>query len=130
MATLVGTFGDLSATLDGLAAQHHVPGASLAIAQGDELVLASAGVTNLRTGVGVDADTLFQIGSITKVYTTTLVMELVDEGRVGLDEPVQTYVPGFQLAVPGADAITVRHLLTHTSGIQGDHFDDHGTGDD
>src|SRR5262249_30889547 len=76
-------------------------------------------------------DSLFQIGSITKIFTTTLVMQLVDAKLVDLDAPVQRYVPDFELAEAGAAArITVRHLLTHTSGIEGDYFEDFGRGDD
>ena len=67
---------------------------------------------------------MFQIGSNTKLLTTTLVMQLADAGEVELDAPVRRYLPTFELAEPGAGEITVRHLLTHTSGIQGDHFED------
>ncbi len=84
-----------------------------------------------RTGVEATADALFQIGSITKVWTATLVMQLVDEGRIELDAPVRRYLPGFRVADEAvSDAVTIRHLLTHTSGIDGDHFADTGRGDD
>jgi CubicO group peptidase (beta-lactamase class C family) len=124
------TIEDFGPVLAELAAKHKVPGVSLAVSRGGELALSTHGVANVRTGVSVDADTLFQIGSITKVYTATVVMRLVESGQVDLEEPVVKYVPEFELAVPGADEVTVRHLLTHTSGIQGDYFDDFGTGDD
>ena len=58
-----------------------------------EIDAAASGVLNLDTGVEATADSLFQIGSITKVWTTTLVMQLVDEGRVELDAPVRRYLP-------------------------------------
>ena len=77
------------------------------------------------------SDSLFQIGSITKVWTATLVMQLVDEGGIDLDEPVRRYLPNFKVADDGvSEAVTIRHLLTHTSGIDGDHFADTGRGDD
>ncbi len=89
------------------------------------------GVASVETRCPVRRDTLFQIGSITKVFLTTLVMQLVEQGLVALDEPVATVVPEFQPADPIArDTITLRHLLTHTSGIEGDRFDDYGYGDD
>src|SRR5438067_8690595 len=117
--------------LDELIAEHKVPGASLGIVLGDESLELASGVVNLNTGVETTTDTLFQIGSITKVYTATMVMQLVDEGKVGLDEPVATYVPELVLADPeAARTITVRQLLTHTSGIDGDLFEDFGRGDD
>jgi CubicO group peptidase (beta-lactamase class C family) len=71
---------------------------------------------------------MFQIGSITKVFTTTLIMQLVDEGRIELDAPARKYLPDLRFGV--GDSVTVRHLLTHTSGVDGDFFDDFGRGDD
>lgn len=119
-----------------LAEQHHVPGAVLGIArvrQGhqDELVEAAFGVLNKDTGVEVTKDTVFQIGSITKVWTTTVLMQLVDEGLLDLDAPVVEVLPELRLADPEVTKqVTVRHLLTHTSGIDGDVFTDTGRGDD
>ncbi len=114
-----------------LADRYHVPGATLAVLRGDEISEFAAGVLNRRTGVETTVDSLFQIGSITKVYTTTLIVQLVDEGRVELDAPVRRYLPELRLGDPSAaNTITVRHLLTHTSGIDGDYFHDTGRGDD
>jgi CubicO group peptidase (beta-lactamase class C family) len=114
-----------------LAGKHGVPGASLAILQGDDVVEAAHGVLNARTGVETTTDSLFQIGSITKVWTGTLVMQLVDEGLLDLDAPVVTYLPDFRVADPEVTrTVTTRHLLAHTSGIDGDLFLDTGRGDD
>lgn len=89
------------------------------------------GVASVDTGCPVRRDTLFQIGSITKVYLATLAMQLVEEGKLALDTPVVSYLPDLQLADPAArETITLRHLLTHTSGLEGDRFDDYGYGDD
>ncbi len=86
---------------------------------------------NRATGVEVTPDALFQIGSITKVWTATLVMQLADESSIGLDEPVVSQLPGFRVADPDVTrTVTPRHLLTHTSGIDGDVFTDTGRGDD
>jgi CubicO group peptidase (beta-lactamase class C family) len=64
----------------------------------------------------VTAGTLYDLASLTKVVaTTTMAMILVDEGRLDLDQPVREILPGFQ--GPGKDAVTVRHLLTHSSGL-------------
>jgi CubicO group peptidase (beta-lactamase class C family) len=130
MTTLAALSGDIQDRLDTLARDHHVPGATLAVAKGDELVEFATGLINLRTGVQATTDTVFQIGSNTKIMTTTLIMQLVEAGEVVLDAPVRSYVPTFELAESGADEITVRHLLTHTSGIEGDHFEEFGRGDD
>lgn len=131
MTTVVSKLTDIQARLDALARQHKVPGASLGVMSGDEVLEFTTGVANKNTGVPVTSDTLFQIGSNTKLYTTTLVMQLVDEGKVDLDSPVKRYVPELKLAdAKGAETVTVRQLLTHTSGIEGDYFDDFGRGDD
>ena len=64
----------------------------------------------------VAADTLYDLASLTKVVaTTTMAMILVDEGKLDLDRPVQDFLPGFR--GPGKEAVTVRHLLTHSSGL-------------
>src|SRR5437764_5255618 len=110
-----------------LSAKHRVTGASLAILDGDQSIEAATGVINQETGVEVTSDTLFQIGSITKVFTTTLVMQLVDEGRVDLDAPVKTYLPEFRVADDDAtESVTDRQLLDHNSGIDGDFFENTG----
>lgn len=122
--------------LSALAERYHVPGAALGILrirQGreDELAQAAFGVLNKDTGVEVTKDTVFQIGSITKVWTTTVIMQLVDEGLLDLDAPVVDVFPELRLADPDvAKQVTMRHLLTHTSGIDGDVFTDTGRGDD
>ena len=64
----------------------------------------------------VEADTIYDLASLTKVVaTTTMAMIMVDEGRLDLDEKVQDYLPLFR--GPGKETVTVRHLLTHTSGV-------------
>src|SRR6266478_1004106 len=96
--------GTLQARLDQLAADAGVVGAVVAVQQGDKTVSAATGVTNVRTGQPVTTDTIFQVGSITKVYTATLVMQLVDEGLVDLDQPVASYLPDFTTADKSAAA--------------------------
>lgn len=131
MADLLSMKDHLQQRLDELAAEHRVPGATLGIILGDERLELATGVVNVSTGVETTTDTIFQIGSTGKIYTTTLIMQLVDEGRVDLDAPVSAYVPKLRLADPkSVDTITVRQLLNHTSGIDGDHFEDFGRGDD
>lgn len=108
-----------------------IPSASIAILAGDEVVERATGVLNLRTGVAATTDSVFQIGSITKVWTATLVLQLVDEGLLDLDEPVRTYLPAFRVADDHASMIiTPRHLLSHTSGLEGDLFAEIGRDDD
>src|SRR6266568_3896972 len=89
---------------------------------GDQSVVAH-GVANIVTGAPMTEDTGFLIGSITKVLTTTLVLQQVERGVIDLDERVITYLPEFKLTTPeAAERISVRHLLTHTNGIDADLF--------
>jgi CubicO group peptidase (beta-lactamase class C family) len=125
--------------LGSLAAEHQVPGAALGIlrlhpdGEGEpvEQVELATGVLNLGTGAAATPDSLFQIGSITKVWTATMVMQLVEEGTLDLDAPILEVLPELRLSGPEVtEQVTMRHLLTHTSGIDGDVFSDTGRGDD
>lgn len=123
--------GRLDELTQELVTRHGLPGMALGVLDGDGQVLSAAGLRNAFTGDPATPDTLFQIGSLTKMYTATLIMQLVDEGRVHLDDPVTTYLPGLRLlGDPDLSEITVRSLVTHTSGIEGDSFFDTGRGDD
>jgi CubicO group peptidase (beta-lactamase class C family) len=103
---------------------HRAPGAVVAVA--------SAGEEPTIVAVDGDADTLYDIGSITKVMTATLVLQHVARGDLALDDPVADHIPEFRLDPPEATrSVTVRHLLAHTSGIdRADAFTDTGDGDD
>ncbi|NNH71293.1 serine hydrolase [Nocardia uniformis] len=117
--------------LDVIATRHGIPGVVLAISHGDQMIEAAHGVLALNTGVETTVDSLFQIGSITKVWTATVIMRLVDQGKLDLDAPLIEMLPELRLSDPDTTKrITMRHLLTHTSGIDGDVFTDTGRGDD
>ena len=108
-----------------------VPGLALGVLRDGKEWAWGYGAASLETGCPVTAGTLFQVGSISKVFTTTLVMWLVDEGRLELDAPVRRYVPDLRLADEAATAgVTLRQLLTHMAGFYGDRFDDYGSGED
>ena len=116
---------DLQAYAEAAIKEHDIPALSLAIWHKGKLHKAAAGILNINTGVEATTDSIFQIGSITKVMTASLVMRLVDQGKVDLDLPVKHYLRDFQLADAKAAAkITVRQLLNHTNGIAGDYFPD------
>src|SRR5215468_1114731 len=120
-----------TARLNELATAAHVPGAALGIWAGGQEIVVAHGVLNSATEVSVTPDSLFQVGSITKIWTATMIMQLVDEGRLSLDTTVAQALPGVRLgAADVGDRVTVRHLLTHTSGIDGDIFTDTGRGDE
>jgi CubicO group peptidase (beta-lactamase class C family) len=121
-----------SVRLHELAVEEEVPGAALGVwAEGREIAAAAHGVLNAETGIRATADSLFQIGSVTKVWTTTMIMQLIDEGRLSLDTTVAEILPGIRLGRDdGSAEIRIRHLLTHTSGVDGDIFTNTGRGDD
>ncbi|MFI6285124.1 serine hydrolase domain-containing protein [Streptomyces sp. NPDC051018] len=117
--------------LSAVAAQHDTPGASLAFFHDGAMHEFATGVLNNDTGAPVRTDSLFQIGSVTKVWTATQLLMLVEEGRFTLDTPFAEIVPDFKVVDPElTKTVTFRHLLTHTSGIDGDLFLDTGRGDD
>jgi CubicO group peptidase (beta-lactamase class C family) len=129
------TLSDISAFLTTdfarLVAERKVPGAAIAVLKDGEIVDAAAGVLSTATRVDATTDSVFQIGSITKVWTTTLVMQLVDDGLLDIDAPLRNYLPEFQLADTSAAAtLTTRQLLSHSGGFEGDVFTDTGRGDD
>ena len=88
---------ELQAVLDKALETNALPGASVAVLFDGELTTAAAGVINLNTKVETTTDTLFQIGSATKMYTATLVMMLVDAKNVDLDGPVIRHLPEFRV---------------------------------
>jgi CubicO group peptidase (beta-lactamase class C family) len=121
----------IAANLPALIEKYDVPGAAIAVLKDGEVVDFATGVLSKSTGVEATADSVFQIGSITKLWTATLVMQLIDEGKVDIDKPIRTYLPEFKVSDEGAAAqITTRQLFEHTAGFEGDIFTDTGVGDD
>lgn len=123
--------------LDRLREQQQVPGAVLGILSLDDppdrdrIRSYASGVLNLDTGHAVRPDSIFQVGSITKTFTATMIMQLAQSGTLDLDQPVKELLPSIRLGTAEATAnITPRQLLCHSSGIDGDVFTDFGRGDD
>lgn len=121
----------LDAKIHEVMARLGVPGVGLGILIDGAEYTTGFGVTNVTYPSLVDAGTLFQIGSITKTFTATLSMRLVEDGVLDLDAPVRRYLPDLALKDEStAERVTMRHLLQHTGGWQGDYFADFGRGDD
>ncbi|HIQ06635.1 MAG TPA: class A beta-lactamase-related serine hydrolase [Anaerolineae bacterium] len=111
--------------------QKGVPGVAVGILHKGETATAGYGVTNVDHPLPITGETLFQIGSITKTFTGTAIMRLVEMGKLDLDATVRAYVPDFKVVdEAAASQATIRHLLTHVGGWVGDYFDDTGAGDD
>jgi CubicO group peptidase (beta-lactamase class C family) len=124
-------YDSLAACVQGEAARWNVPGIAVGVLQDDHVECLAYGITSIDTRQPVSPDTIFQVGSISKVFTATLIVQLADEGLLDLDTPIVTYLPDLELADAHARAtITLRQLLSHTSGLEGDRFLDYGRGDD
>ncbi|MGY2079085.1 serine hydrolase domain-containing protein [Modestobacter sp. SYSU DS0657] len=105
--------------LDALVAEDGYPGALAAVSDARGRVRdLTAGVGDVSTGAPVPVDGQVRVGSNTKTFTAVVVLQLVGEGAIALDEPIETYLPGL-VRGEGLDGreITVRQLLQHTSGI-------------
>lgn len=105
-------------------------GASLSVAltvDGTVLLAKGYGLANAETGQPVATDTMYGIGSSSKMFATAAIMKLVDAGKIDLDKPVTTYLPEFSMASPEYTQITVRMLLNHSSGFPGTNYRGAGT---
>lgn len=95
--------------------KRHLPAVAVVVIREGKVVKQQAyGLANVELNVPAGEETLFQLASTTKAFTATAVMSLVEEGKLSLDESVRRILPGLPLAWNG---VTVRHLLTHTSGL-------------
>jgi CubicO group peptidase (beta-lactamase class C family) len=101
--------------------KHRAPGTALGILSDDREEHATFGVASLNTLLPAGPNTVFQIGSLTKTYTGTVIWRLIDEGKLALDAPVRTYIPDLRLQDEATAAhVTVSDLLDHSAGWYGD----------
>ncbi len=127
------TSAAIDAYLTGVVRDTRIPGIVALVVDADRIVYTGAfGRQNVAAGVPMAADSIFRLASMTKPVTSVAVMMLVQEGDIGLDDPVANYLPAFEdqqvietfnpadktyTTRPAARPMTVRHLLTHTSGL-------------
>ncbi|WP_419161121.1 serine hydrolase domain-containing protein [Candidatus Palauibacter sp.] len=106
---------------------------SIALVDGDEVVWAAGfGEQDPERGVPASAETVYRVGSVSKLFTDIAVMQLVERGELDLDAPVRNYLPEFAPENPSGTEITLRQLMSHRSGLireppAGHYFDDTGT---
>jgi D-alanyl-D-alanine carboxypeptidase len=110
----------LEQELERLVAGEHAPGAVGALITPEGTVTAAVGVASLASSRLMSPDEPMPVASINKTFTAVVVLQLVAEGHLALDEPVEAWLPGI---LPGGERITVEHLLAHRSGVVDD---DHG----
>jgi CubicO group peptidase (beta-lactamase class C family) len=106
----------------------NTPGAAVAVVSGDRLVFAKGfGVANIETGAPVTPDTLFRIGSVTKMFTAAVLAILAEERRIKINEPIGKYAKGLN---PKLSLVTAHQLLSHTAGMTDESPSDYGSHDD
>jgi CubicO group peptidase (beta-lactamase class C family) len=104
-------------------AEHHIPGAAFVIVKDGQVLLAKGyGSANLAQQTPVDPErTIFSVMSLSKLFTATAIMQLVEQGMIRLDADVNTYLKRNQIAPTYAQPVTIAQLLTHTAGLDGDY---------
>jgi D-alanyl-D-alanine carboxypeptidase len=101
-------------TLDRVRREQEIPGAAAAVViPGEGVWVGASGLADVRTREPVRAETVFEVGSVTKTFVAALVLKLAADGVVGLDDRLSRWVPEF----PGSGRLTLRQLLNHTSGL-------------
>ncbi len=126
-----GDFDELRMEAEAQLAESNAPAVSIAIYKEGEIVFAEAfGTVSSASEIPADKNTLFQLGSTTKMLTALAVLRQVDSGIIGLDEALLDAFPGISVdeeTLPGWQEVTIHHLLTHQGGFIPDGGDDEGS---
>ncbi len=116
----IGSYADIDKYIAGVQEKEDIPGIAIAVVQGGEVIYCNAyGVASAENNEPLTTATLFDLASLTKSFTALAVLLLEESGLIDIDEPLQKYLPAFQIADSRGADITVRHLLNQTSGIPG-----------
>jgi CubicO group peptidase (beta-lactamase class C family) len=124
---MIITLPELQARLDDACRRHRVPGAVIGVHHGDTTIIAVHGVANITTGEPMTVQTISQVASVSKLFTAHALHGLLTEHGIDIDSSVNTLVPEL---VSLHDAVTIRRLLDHSSGLQADLWDDFGANGD
>jgi CubicO group peptidase (beta-lactamase class C family) len=114
-----GTVQELKTKIEQVLNETHTPAAGVALVQGDSIIWAgSLGKANLETNVNADENTMFRIGSVSKMFVSLAILKLQEQGRVSLDSKVRDLAPDLAFINPWEKQapILVKHLLEHTTG--------------
>ena len=127
-AEVLGAERLFTAWMEGQLAYRGLPGVAVGVIADQELVWSHGfGFADLKAKIPMTASTKFRMASHSKLFTATAMMQLREQGKVRLDDPVSKYLPWFQVKPAGDDdgVITIEQLLTHSSGLPreaGDHW--------
>lgn len=108
----------LKATVDSLLKEDEIPGASIALVHKDSVIWSGGvGYANYEKKIPATADQLFRVGSVSKTFVALGVMQLVEEGKLSLDDKVQELVPEIEITNPWRETnpVRIKHLLEHTA---------------
>jgi D-alanyl-D-alanine carboxypeptidase len=106
---------EIKTTIQDYARAHNFDGTILIQQRGKRIYQKSFGIADRAFNIPIKNDTRFKVASITKAFTAVLILQLCEQGKIALDQPIKTYLPDY--TGEGADKIKVHHLLNHTSGI-------------
>ena len=99
-------------------AEHKMPGVAVSVVSGGEVIYKKGfGYRDQERGLPVTPNTMFGVASVTKSFTALAIMQLAEEGKLSLQDPIQKHVPGFDLPGGAGDKVTIHHFLTHTSSL-------------
>jgi CubicO group peptidase (beta-lactamase class C family)/D-alanyl-D-alanine dipeptidase len=99
-------------------ADKELPAVSIALVEDQQVVWAKGfGLADPKTGVPAGAETVYRVGSVSKLFTDIAIMQLVEQGKIDLDEPVTRYLPDFRPRNPFGKPVTLRQLMSHRSGL-------------
>ncbi len=102
---------------------YNIIGVSVALVDDDKTIWSKGfGYADIDNNISTTSDTIFEVGSISKLFTATAIMQLVEQGKIDLDKPIQEYIKEFSIKTRYTDAepITIRSLMTHHSGLPSD----------
>jgi CubicO group peptidase (beta-lactamase class C family) len=119
------TINQMTAYIENHMAQNNVTGLSIALVDGQNVVWARGfGYADKENNIPADADTIYEIASVSKTFAAATIMRLAEQGLIDIDKPITTYLPGFSInqRFPASGPITIRSILTHHSGIPSDLF--------
>jgi len=113
-------FDALAALVEAKMREYHVPGVALGILDNGVITTRGLGVTNVNEPLPVTGETVFPIASISKTFAATMIMRLVEQGKLDLKAPVRKYLPDFKVRDENVSRdVTIWNLLTHTAGWEG-----------
>jgi CubicO group peptidase (beta-lactamase class C family) len=111
-------YSQLDTVIEEIMSRWDIPGMGIGIVQDGEIVYVRGfGVQSLATGVPVNVDSIFGVASISKCFVASAIMQLVEQGKIKLNMPLVEYLPDFQMNDERYRQITIRQILSHTSGM-------------